>query len=83
MSPTLSPVRFSKQDSEKQVIDTKTYGEADDVSPNNVDYRRLWKDKLNQLQQEFQKRHPQRRTTDPDVYFEKHYFELDTLVDDM
>ena len=43
----------------------------------------MWQTRLSELKADYLRKNPRRIGGDPDNYFEKHYFALDTLVDEM
>ena len=81
-TPSMSPVRENLQlSTDVYDPDKETYG--DELPSTGLDYRLMWQNRLSELKAEYVRNNPRRTAGDPDKYFEKHYFELDTLVDEM
>lgn len=47
------------------------------------DYKRMWNDKLQKVEADLDRKNPHRVSTAEDRYFQKYYFELDALCDEM
>lgn len=54
-----------------------------DSPGNKIDYRKLWDDHIDQIKADYFRKNPHKVAPESDQYFQKHYFALDNMVENM